>query len=64
MDFYLRAFDVETGKEALEICIAGRRASNSDDVYVEWPSSTCDCGWRAWQTGTKQGDYVMAFALP
>ena len=31
------------------------RASDSDDVYVEWQAVRGDCGWWAWQVGDEAG---------
>jgi len=64
MDFYLRAFDVETGKELWKYVLpAGGQATPMTYTLNGKQYVVIAAGGHG-KLGTKQGDYVMAFALP
>ncbi len=63
-DFYLRAFDVETGKELWKYVLpAGGQATPMTYTLNGKQYVVIAAGGHG-KLGTKQGDYVMAFALP
>ncbi|KDA01774.1 PQQ-binding-like beta-propeller repeat protein [Hyphomonas oceanitis] len=64
LDYYLRAFDVETGKELWKGRLpAGGQATPMTYEYEGRQYVVIAAGGHAF-TGTKSGDYVIAYALP
>jgi quinoprotein glucose dehydrogenase len=64
MDLYLRAFDSDTGKELWKYQLpAGGQATPMTYVFHGKQYVVIAAGGHG-KLGTKQGDYVMAFALP
>jgi quinoprotein glucose dehydrogenase len=64
MDLYLRAFDVETGKELWKYLLpAGGQATPMTYVFGGKQYVVIAAGGHG-KLGTKQGDSVIAFALP
>ncbi len=64
MDLYLHAFDVETGKELWKYLLpAGGQATPMTYVF-HGKQYVVLCAGGHGKLGTKQGDYVIAFALP
>jgi quinoprotein glucose dehydrogenase len=64
MDLYLRAFDSETGKELWKYLLpAGGQATPATFILDGKQYLVIAAGGHG-KLGTKQGDYVLAFALP
>lgn len=64
MDDYLRAYDVETGRELWKGRLpAGGQATPMTYVYEGRQYVVIAAGGHS-SSGTRQGDYVLAFALP
>ncbi len=64
MDLYLRAFDIETGKELWKYLLpAGGQATPMTYSWKGKQYVVIAAGGHG-KFGTKQGDYVLAFALP
>jgi len=64
MDLYLRAFDSETGKELWNYLLpAGAQATPATFILDGKQYLVIAAGGHG-KLGTKQGDYVLAFALP
>ena len=64
MDLYLHAFDIETGKELWKYRLpAGGQATPMSYTFKGKQYVVIAAGGHG-KLGTKQGDYVLAFALP
>jgi glucose dehydrogenase len=64
MDLYLHAFDIETGKELWKYQLpAGGQATPMSYTFKGKQYVVIAAGGHG-KLGTKQGDYVLAFALP
>ncbi len=64
MDLYLRAFDIETGKELWKYQLpAGGQATPMTYTFENKQYIVIAAGGHG-KLGTKQGDYVIAFTLP
>ena len=64
MDLALRAFDIETGKELWNYQLpAGGQATPMTYISSGKQYVVIAAGGHG-KLGTKQGDYVLAFALP
>ena len=64
MDLYLRAFDIETGKELWKYPLpAGGQATPMTYTLKGKQYLVIAAGGHG-KLGTKQGDYILAFALP
>lgn len=46
-DPYIRAFDIQTGKELLGGATSGKRQRYADDLHREWQAIHCHCRRRA-----------------
>jgi quinoprotein glucose dehydrogenase len=66
MDNYLRAFDIETGKELwkAELPASAQAAPMSFQIGENGKQYVVICAGGHGKLGTKTGDFVMAFALP
>lgn len=64
MDLYLHAFDIETGKELWKYRLpVGGQATPMSYTFKGKQYVVIAAGGHG-KLGTKQGDYVLAFALP
>jgi quinoprotein glucose dehydrogenase len=66
MDNYLRAFDIETGKELwkAELPASAQAAPMTFQIGENGRQYVVICAGGHGKLGTKMGDFVMAFALP
>ena len=66
MDNYLRAFDIETGKELwkAELPASAQAAPMTFQIGENGKQYVVICAGGHGKLGTKMGDFVMAFALP
>ena len=63
MDTYLRAFDVETGKEIWKVELPASAQATPMTYQVGGKQYLVICAGGHGKLGTKMGDYVVAFAL-
>jgi len=64
MDTYLRAFDIETGKELWKTELPASAQAAPMTYQVDGKQYLVICAGGHGKLGTKMGDYVLAFALP
>lgn len=64
MDTYLRAFDIETGKELWKTELPASAQAAPMTCQVGGKQYLVICAGGHGKLGTKMGDYVVAFALP
>ena len=64
MDTYLRAFDIETGKELWKTELPASAQAAPMTYQVGGKQYLVICAGGHGKLGTKMGDYVLAFALP
>jgi quinoprotein glucose dehydrogenase len=64
MDTYLRAFDIETGKEIWKVELPASAQAAPMSYQVSGKQYLVICAGGHGKLGTKMGDYVVAFALP
>ncbi len=64
MDTYLRAFDIETGKELWKTELPASAQAAPMTYQVGGKQYVVICAGGHGKLGTKMGDYVVAFALP
>jgi quinoprotein glucose dehydrogenase len=64
MDTYLRAFDVETGKEIWRAELPASAQATPMTYQVDGKQYLVICAGGHGKLGTKMGDYVVTFALP
>lgn len=64
MDTYLRAFDIETGKELWKTELPASAQAAPMTYQVGGKEYLVICAGGHGKLGTKMGDYVVAFALP
>jgi len=64
MDTFLRAFDVDTGKELWKAALPASAQSTPMTYRSNGKQFVVICAGGHGKLGTKMGDYVMAFALP
>jgi quinoprotein glucose dehydrogenase len=64
MDAYLRAFDVETGKEVWKAELPASAQATPMTYRSGGKQYVIICAGGHGKLGTKLGDYVVAFALP
>lgn len=64
MDTYLRAFDVETGKEIWKTPLPASSQATPMTYEIAGKQYLVICAGGHGKLGTKVGDYVVAFALP
>ena len=64
MDTYLRAFDIETGKELWKAELPASAQAAPMTYQVGGKQYLVICAGGHGKLGTKMGDYVVAFALP
>jgi quinoprotein glucose dehydrogenase len=64
MDTYLRAFDIETGKELWKTELPASAQAAPMTYQVGGKQYLVICAGGHGKLGTKMGDYVVAFALP
>ena len=66
MDTYLRAIDIETGKELwkAELPASAQAAPMTFQIGENGRQYVVICAGGHGKLGTKMGDFVMAFALP
>lgn len=64
MDDYLRAFDVENGKEIWKVKLPASGQATPMSYSVNGKQYVVVAAGGHGKLGTKQGDYVLAFALP
>jgi quinoprotein glucose dehydrogenase len=64
MDTYLRAFDVDTGKEIWRLELPASAQAAPMTYQVNGRQYLVICAGGHGKLGTKMGDYVVAFALP
>jgi quinoprotein glucose dehydrogenase len=64
MDTYLRAFDIETGKELWKTELPASAQAAPMTYQVGGKQFLVICAGGHGKLGTKMGDYVVAFALP
>ena len=64
MDNYLRAFDSESGKELWKVELPAGGQATPMTYSVNGKQYLVICAGGHGKLGTKQGDYVLAFALP
>jgi quinoprotein glucose dehydrogenase len=64
MDDYLRAFDVETGKEIWKFKLPASGQATPMTYSVSGKQYVVIAAGGHGKLGTKQGDYVLAFTLP
>jgi quinoprotein glucose dehydrogenase len=64
MDLYLRAFDIETGKELWKYPLPAGGQATPMTYSVKGKQYLVIAAGGHGKLGTKQGDYVLAFALP
>jgi quinoprotein glucose dehydrogenase len=64
MDTYLRAFDVETGKEIWRLELPASAQATPMTYQVDGRQYLVICAGGHGKLGTRMGDYVVAFALP
>ena len=64
MDTYLRAFDVETGKEIWKVPLPASAQATPMTYQIGGKQYLVICAGGHGKLGTKMGDYVVAFALP
>jgi quinoprotein glucose dehydrogenase len=64
MDTYLRAFDVETGKELWKAELPASAQATPMTYQINGKQYVIICAGGHGKIGTKKGDAVVAFALP
>jgi quinoprotein glucose dehydrogenase len=64
MDTYLRAFDIETGKELWKAELPASAQAAPMTYEVGGKQYVVICAGGHGKIGTKMGDHVVAFALP
>jgi len=64
MDTYLRAFDIDTGKELWKTELPASAQAAPMTYQVDGKQYLVICAGGHGKLGTKMGDYVLAFALP
>jgi quinoprotein glucose dehydrogenase len=64
MDLYLRAFDIETGKELWKYPLPAGGQATPMTYVVDGKQYLVIAAGGHGKLGTKQGDYVLAFTLP
>ncbi|MEK6287825.1 MAG: pyrroloquinoline quinone-dependent dehydrogenase [Acidobacteriota bacterium] len=64
MDTYLRAFDVETGKEVWKVPLPASAQATPMTYQIGGKQYVVICAGGHGKLGTKMGDHVVAFALP